>query len=526
MAEVDTSIYKNQTPPLNPLTAFGQVVGIANAQGQNRLLQQQQDLRAGMGDAIRGAVDPETGKVDTNKLLATVGQDPRTAWNFGDVNAQTQGNVTATAQAEQEQLKNGLAHTQAANGIISGVLGNPNLGKTDMRDQIVNGVFDLVDHSGGKLTAKMARDTIIPSIPADPAGQLQWVRDKANQNLALQGKLEQVLGTPTMTNTGPSIVQTRTPTAGGPMTTTGALGTATDPTTRAQLVPTFVQQADGTYQQVMVPRGSLPGASGVFPGGGTSAPPVAPTPPAATAAPATLPPFDANRPAPGQVQPGTAPGAAGAILAAPPPGVTESQQADVTKYKADQALIPEHATNVQSLQKAQVALEALQGPLGTGKGTDTLAHLKSVMSSLGIGFNDSTLNRDEAKKYLTDYARKQGAAAHSDLQLEAAQGSNASTDISNAAALDVVKTNIGRERQAIAQVQEHANPTGIGYGSHASSFATKTDPRAFAWNEYSHEEQQKIIGSLSAPAKAKLVASLKIASKYGFVQPEGANGGQ
>lgn len=521
MAEVDTSIYKTTPPPaFNPLATYGQVVGIQNAQGQNRLLQQQQDLRAGMGDAIRGAVDPETGKVDTNKLLATIGQDPRTAWNFGDVNAQTQSNVSATASAQQEQLKNTLAHVQAANGFIGSLIGNPKLGQVNMHDDIVKAINDMAAH-GASMMDPQTQQNLIASIPQDPAGQLQMVRDKANQNLSLQGQIQQVLGPPSPTNTGAQTSILRTPAAGGAPQVVGALTNTTGPETQAALVPVYQKQADGTYQQVMVPRSALPGASGVAGGGG--GPAVAPTPAARTqppAAPATG--------APSPVSAATPPAAVsgGATLAAPPPGVTESQQADVTKYKADQALIPEHATNVQSLQKAQVALEALQGPLGTGKGTDTLAHLKSVMSSLGIGFNDSTLNRDEAKKYLTDYARKQGAAAHSDLQLEAAQGSNASTDISNAAALDVVKTNIGRERQAIAQVQEHANPTGIGYGSHASSFATKTDPRAFAWNEYSHEEQQKIIGSLSAPAKAKLVASLKIASKYGFVQPEGANGGQ
>lgn len=518
MTDVDTSIYKSNQPPpapINPLQMYGQVVATKNALAQNKLLQQQQDLRSGMTAATQASVDPVTGQVDSNKLLGLISQDPRTAWNFGDVNAQTQANTQATAQAQKAQLENGLAHVQAVNSTISGVLGDPGLGKVDMKKKIIGGIVDIVGADGAMLSPQAAAAQI-QQIPDDPAGQLAFVRGHANQNLALQGKLEQILGSPTYVSTGAQTIQQRTPTVGGAPMTTGALTNTTSPETNAALVTTYQKQPDGTFQAIQVPRSSLPGASGVAGGGGG---PVAPPMPAAPSAPqqpsgATPGPQAASSPAPS------------GILAAPPPGVNESQGADIAKFKTDQAAIPTHATNVQSLQKAQTALEALSGPFGTGKGTEGLAHLRSVITSL-TGYNDaSTMSYDEAKKYLLDYAKSQGAAAHSDQQLNAALGSNASTDISNKAALDVVKTNIGRERQAIAQVQENANPTGIGYGAHAAKFATATDPRAFAWNEYSYDEQQKIIKSLTPAQKSKLVNSLNIAKKYGFTQPEGANGQQ
>lgn len=518
---VDTSIYQT-TPPPNPLETYGKLIGIKNAQAQNKLLQQQIDMRAGLTSAYQGATDPTTGAIDPNRLLSATGQDPRTAGFQGDINAQAQANTKATAEAQQAQLQNIMAHTQAANAIISSTLSDPGLGKVDLRDKIVQGIQALSTHGDSMMTGATQKQ-LVDSVPADPQGQYQWIQQKAAENSAIQGKVGDILqrtyGSPVTVDNGQRVIggvqAPVNPQAGG-----GALAIpqqagvqkVTTPGENAALQPTYQQQPDGTYQAVQVPRSALPGASGV------------------AGAPQGMP--GSGAPANRLMAPQAAPVApAGQILGAPPAGVKESQEADIAKFKSDQAAIPLHATNVQSLQKAQTALQALSDASlvkggGTGAGTSTLAHLRSVVTSLTGAADANTMNYDEAKKYLTDYARQQGAAAHSDLQLQAAQGSNASTDISNAAALDVVKTNIGRERQAIAQVQENPNPTGIGYEAHASSFATSTDPRAFAWNEYNSDEQQKIIKSLTPTAKAKLVASLKIANKYGFTQPEGANGQQ
>lgn len=592
MTDVDTSIYKNIAPPPNLLQTYGQVVGIQNAQQQNRLLQQTQDLRAGMSQAVTAATDPTTGQLDPAKYQALTAADPRTAWNQGDITAQTQGNVTATANARIAQLNNAQAHIQAANGYIAANLGNPQLGVSDQYATIVKGINDMAAH-GDSLMTPQERDAMIAQVPqGDPIAQKQFVLNAANQNFAAQKQIQplidQAYGTTATVNNGQQIQggTQQSATRGGALTVQpGGVQTQTTPAENAALQPVWVKQPDGTYQQVQVPRSTLPGASGVAPpavaapGGNRLAAPAVPggylttadastasgpmgqQPPSTTnpgynllrgamadnyAAPNMPPVMAGGGPTPPNATSGTVqtppdtlpanaaaaggarqPAAAAPILAAPPPGVTDSQNADITKYKADQAAIPLRQTNVQSLQKAQTALEALNDTaLSTGKGTEGLNHLRSVITSLTGAGTASTMNYDEATKYLTDYARQQGAAANSDLQLQAAQGSNASTNISNAAALDVVKTNIGRERQAMAQVMAQSNPTGIGYGANAVKFASSTDPRGFAWNSYTAPEQQKIIGGLSPAGKTKLVNSLKIATQYGFTQPEGANAGQ
>lgn len=552
MADVDTSIYNKFLPPptaMDPLKTFGQVVGIQNAQQQNKLLQQTQDLRSATGEAAIASTERATGAFDFNKYQGLTGSDPRSAWNQPDIIAQAATNQKAQADAQVAMLASKQAHVEAANGYISATLGNPALGKTDQYDTIVKTINDMWSHNAN-LGTPAERDALIAQVPkGDPLGQKQFVLNAANQNFAIQRKLEPLLaqgyGTPVQVDTGQKVLggTQASPTQGGALNVPAQTGVqrVTGPDFNAGFQRITVPEIDsasgqtklgpdgkptGVYQDVYVPRGQLPGASGVagpFVAGPSVVPPAGSPP--QLAAPATAGSgITGTRPASGQAPVAAPP--SGAVLAAPPPGVSESQNADVTRYKGDQAAIPVRQTNVQSLQKAQVALDALAGPLGTGKGTETLAGLKSVLSSLGIGFNDSTLNRDEAKKYLLDYAKGQGAAAHSDQQLNAALGSNASTEISNAAALDVVKTNIGRERQAIAQVQEHANPTGIGYGQHAANFANSTDPRAFAWNQYSHPEQQKILSGLDKAGRTKFAASLQIAAKYGFAQPEGASGGQ
>lgn len=536
MADVDTSIYNKFLPPptaMDPLKTFGQVVGIQNAQQQNKLMQQQTDMRAGLTSAYQAAVDPTTGQVDQNKLLALSGQDPRTAGFFGDINSQAQANAQATAQAQKAQLENGIAHIQAVNAAGTALMSNKALGVTDLHDQIAQSILDLSNHGDSLMTGKIAQATIA-SIPTDPAGQLQWVQQKMAENDAYAGKFkdtyERTFGASGAASSGATLLGTKQDLRTGALSTQPQQGVplVVGPEmagSKVDWTDTSGQVHQGTYAQYATEHGMgrVVGAQRPLAGATPAAqPPVAGQPSAAGASPAP--------------KAGVPPTTAKTAPVAPPqaqqngyvstPGPTPGLAVNQAQYYTDLAAVKDHATNVQSLDKARVALDALAGPLGTGKGTDTLAGLKSVLSSLGIGFDDSTLNHDLAKKYLLNYAKTQGAAAHSDEQLNAALGSNASTDISNKAALDVVKTNIGRENQAIASVMEQDDKSGAGHIARAAKFATDTDPHAFAWNRYTPEEQQKYVAGLDAAGKAKFAKSLTIAGKHGLIQPEGPNASQ
>jgi hypothetical protein len=205
-----------------------------------------------------------------------------------------------------------------------------------------------------------------------------------------------------------------------------------------------------------------------------------------------------------------------------PLGTSESIAADVGKFKQDQFAIPQGQQSVQSLQKAQLALEASN----TGRTSEGVHNMLATLNTFGVstqGMADNVSSYDLAHKYLMDYARKSGAAAHSDLQLQTSEGANASTGISNQAALDVVHTNIGRERQAIAQNME-APQTGIGYGEHSGKFATNTDPRGFAIDAYKPADLQKMVAGMTATEKAKFYKSAGIAQRLGLLNPAGGGG--
>lgn len=204
------------------------------------------------------------------------------------------------------------------------------------------------------------------------------------------------------------------------------------------------------------------------------------------------------------------------------PGETDAMKVDTERYKTDQAGIPDRQTSVQTLGKALHALDLT----GSGKGAETLYQMRSFLSTLtpewanALGFKPweiSTMNYDLAHKYMTDYAR--GIATGGTDQARAmAAASNASTSISPEAARDVLKTNVGRERQRIAQVMDAPDSTsGKGYGSHAAKFATDTDPRAFAFDHYSPAERKALLASMSKSERKRFDRSLEVADKHGLL---------
>lgn len=211
-----------------------------------------------------------------------------------------------------------------------------------------------------------------------------------------------------------------------------------------------------------------------------------------------------------------------------PPEVTMPQgqgtqfATDQKLYNEDKAAVPTLQTGTQSLNKALIALNMVD----TGAGTEGFARMRSYAVSLGNvvgldtgGVNVQDMNRAQLEKYLTDYARLSATAGRSDAALEASFTSNASGHINNAASQDVVRTNIGRDRQRIAAVMLHEDETGGGYTKGKADYALKTDPRGFAWDTYTPQQQaaikkeveknpeaqQKLIKAIGDAAKLKLL---------------------
>lgn len=537
MAEVDTSIYKSTVPPLDPLKMYGQVVGIQNQQGQNRLLQQQQDLRQGMTEAYQQAYDPATKQVDVNKLGQIITQDPRTGWNSGDVLSQAYGNQTAQANAQQDQLKSLIAHTQMINAAGTSLIANKGLGVAPMHDQIAQAITSISNHGDSLMTGKIAKDTI-DSIPGDdnPRAQLQWVQQKMAENDAYAGKFtdtyNRTFGNKGTVNSGQQTVgitqDQRTGAITSPASQNGVQMT-TGPEFNADLKKITVPEIDpatgqpklgadgkptGLTQDIYVPRLTLPGASGVAGGGATAPKPLAPQQTNRLVKPATPP---ASAP----------PAVAPPIMAGPPPGVNSQLLLDQTQYNTDLGAVSGHAQNVQSLDKALHALELTRG----GKSTEATHAMYSFLNTQlpdlmrTQHLQDDVKNYDLFKKYTTKYAADSAAGGGStDLGREMSSASNAGTAISTDASRAVLQDNIGRENQAaaIALESQAKDRTGSGHIGRSAQLANDTTRIAFAWDRYNPDEQKAILDQLQKTGgMAKFNKSLELAHKHRLIAGPG-----
>lgn len=496
MTEVDTSIYKRPEQP-NILANIGSAATAIGALNNNRLTQQTLDMRAGLGQATAGAVDPTTGQVDNNKLLASVSQDPRTAWNFGDINAQTQANSTATANANVANLNAALAHVKVANAAIASVSSDPRLGTVDMKKQITGAIADIVGNPSGALTAEKGVQQIL-QIPDDPVQQKLYVQQHANQNLALEGHIESILGAPQAISTGGNTNIVRTPAAGGAPMVAGTMQNTLSPSDAASQVAGPV---DAAGRPTVMSKGAYAAASGtpgaVSGGGGTA-------------------------PAPSGIGPG------GTLTT----GLGPAEQAAASATGAGSgAALTQARNNVAGsntrIFQTQKALDLL-AQTATGRGTETrndvlgyLSAFPGVKSLMPQSAIDSVHSYDELNKYLTQAASAtaQQFGQGTDTKLATALSSNASTHINNLAAKDVLRANLGLEKTQQAQMAsfEASGLPEKDYSSFAAKWATNNDPRAFIADKLSDQERQAMIKSMSDAEKKTFVGTLRRAVKGGFV---------
>lgn len=486
---------KPTIPLQNPNEVLGQAAAAANAVNANRLFQAQ----TAAGQAAQSAIDPSTGLMSQNRLGANLAaMSPQ--FGIAIPQAIAQGQTQATAQQDIAAKQAGYLQSS-----ITAALDMPDAQLHDYVAQAINrGVsMGLVPAATGtKIALQLSND------PAQLRTQLRQIQLGQQAPGAQQ---DQVYGTTGTVNTGGTLQPIVTPSAargGGMQPAGGAMPLTVSPD--AAVAPRTVLDANGN--PITAPSSTFMPPAAVPPqlrGGQTGGAGRYPIPAGA----------------PGAGGPAV-PGAGGASFAGPAAGVPEMNQADVTQYRADLNDVPNATTRIQTLQNAQSALDQAM----SGKGSAPVQTLLSVINTFApdmakkIGAADAAEQYDLAKKYLSDYARRSGAATHSDAQLAAAGASNASPDITNAAAQDVVKLQIGRERQRIAQAQAFGNPTGVGYGQHASQFSTGTDPRAFAWDTYTPAERQQIESTIrpGSDAEKKFNRSLGIAARLRLIQPPSA----
>lgn len=365
-------------------------------------------------------------------------------------------------------------------------------------------------------------------MPSDPKQLPQYLQTLNTRVLDGQAKFSQIYGSPTTLSNG-SETQ---PVTVSPITGIRPIGAPFAQTLSPADRSTLVTTVDGQGRTILTPKASVLQQAGVNPM--TAVPESAPSQPVNQ-----LQPFTPSNPAPVQI--GTAPQASaqaassppapsGGVVASPPAGTVEAQSkmavAGADQLAQDTARERDYQQDIIPLVKARDALERL-GPTGTGPGTEQLNEVQSFLTSMGVIPSSQRLKDfDEARKYLVQFARSSGDTGTND-KLAAAFSGNPNVGISNAAAVDVLKTALSIRRMQNAQVrafqQSGANPAQ--YSTFSTEWNSSQDPVAYGFDMMKPADRQKYFNSLSKDGKAKFLQSLRTATNLGLIEPPSANGG-
>lgn len=376
--------------------------------------------------------------------------------------------------------------------------------------------------------------TMLADLPDDPAKLQEWRTEQVTQAMSMETMLAN-LHKQVILNTGPTTqfgtVDTMRNT---PPVMAGGVNMGLTPAEEANPV-TIPSLATGGDQQITTGefvRRSNPGLAGRVMGPGNALSDIAPSeagagvgaPPGAAGGVAAPAPISAASGAPVAPEP---------IPASPGP----AEKAGMDAYANDLTTAGAYSTQVLPLKKALAALEKL-GPGGTGRGSETWNDIKSFLHTVGANAGlpadflpniDTIQNFDEARKYLNQYVQALGGANRSDTALLTAIAGNPSTEISNAAATDVVKTAIGLTRMAAAKALEFKDiegqpkPGGGVYGPRdyarwSADWGSKQDPRAFAVDLMSAKDRKKMFAGMSAAEKETFASSYRAAKDAGLTE--------
>lgn len=226
--------------------------------------------------------------------------------------------------------------------------------------------------------------------------------------------------------------------------------------------------------------------------------------------------------------------AATGMVTTNPPGFQEAASISGQGLAAARSRAANFGADVYPMTEALSKLEKL-GPQGTGPGTGELNTIKSfVQSNLSWlpgaekihGDPTQIKNFDEATKYLTNIAGSRASSfGHgTDQALSTALTASPNTHISNLAAVDLTKATIAlRRMEQVQTLQADAENVSPGkYGTWASRWASKVDPRAFMIDYMNRDQLENLQKSLKTPAeRAKFNRSVQMAVENGIITRPG-----
>jgi hypothetical protein len=431
-----------------------------------------------------------------------------------------QNRLLENQQKEQEvqesQLKLAMGRFQTINSAASGLLSDPELGKTDIRAKLWD---TLARATAGDATTAQHVVEFATKFPTDPNRQYQAIKavhaqtlDALQRGQAYLGQTQSFSdptgthffnvpsfgGTPTPQGFQPSGVAPGTPQYGpnNKQTFVGGAGNQPFEPQVNNLQPARPQQPQPNRLGVAPPQSLLPPAQPIN--------------------------SQRNPNGLGYQQPGS-------IVAAPPPGSIEAQKATGTQageeLAKERTIAANYRGSVNSLEKAIPALEKL-GTTGTGPGTEAINHLKSfVLSNIPgadfKGLKDDVATYDKAKKYLTDFVNQNGNSGTND-KLAASFAGNPSVNISNAAAVDVAKTALALRKMRQAQLeafQESGLPDDQ-FGKWASIWNRQQDPRVYAWDYMNDSQKKTTLQSMTGAKRDHFIMAIHDVADKNFINPD------
>lgn len=491
-----SGLYPQAPTPVNPLAVAGSVAQLTGLQNQNRLFSQQFAARNAIGQAYRNSIDPKTGELDTNALLQNVAGDPRAAFMAGDVAAQA---LERRKNQLEIQTKNFALQLQKANR-VSQVLGahlaDPDLSLKGIQDSLA----DLMtpDESGQvTMPPQQAALEYIAAGTADSQGKLkqhlmqEWLKT-ADAKTALDAKMGQL----TWLQRGGSQVPFSYSAVGGMQQVGPEVANTLSPADRANIGLRAAEPVTyaGPGGAVTMPLGQVAGMRG----GGGNAFGVAPQGGAA-----------------GQPQMPAAPSLGGYV-----PYGTQAGAERAGQFSGEaQGEFLKDATGARNrVTQLQQALTALQNTT-TGPGTETRNQIVSFLAAApGIKqlvpdfAVEKVKNFDEAKKLMQQYASATAAKTGvSELSLATALTSNANTSMSQLAASDILKVQMGLERYKMAQARAF-NDAGVpasDFQKWSAAWNRGHDPRGFVWDMLPKSAREAALKNMSAADKRALGQTLK-----------------
>lgn len=512
---LDTSIpLQVKTPEYNPLQQALQVAQFRYMNANGLAQQQAVNANRATSQAYQQAVDPTTGQLDTNKLSSLIAANPDSAYNY----AATMKGVQDMRQAQQTYDKGQI-------GLNSDQIDNYKKGLSFMTQQ-----FATLDPNDPNFNAKMltiGTDAVklghidpnmvistMSQIPQDPNQRAMWFKQKLNAMQDATAQLNNLKPATGSVNTGGGTMTTNTDPLTGAVTKTGYIPNTISPDVAASLVD--VTNPDGSHSKVPTAQVlQQTGLAGVLPpqafpqgtaniGGAT---------PGSGRYPATVTPGFQTQPAAGVVE-----------------AVGKANAAGGDQWVTDQQSNANSNTRINTLSNALTALQSAT----TGTGADKLQALKSAIMTFspsdwgkylpGVDQN-KIASYDEANKYLTQYAQQKAAGmGHgTDAQLSAAITGNGNTHISNLAAQDVVKVNIGLERMEQARTAAFQEQLDAGtlkpsdYSSWKSKFGSTMDPRVFVADQLSPQQFKAMVGKMPAPQQQTFRNQYNWAVQNGYI---------